>query len=130
MFLIMLCTFVYQVVAYLQIKFCVSSSKQISILRITRVVLYVIAAGGGAGVPLPQSPEEFDMPDNTVRTDGIFMLEQNDLEVHDVIVAYGEFGSIRHGTYQLRSKVIDVAVKVPKTVDADTEVSFAFFEGT
>jgi len=89
----------------------------------------VIAAGGGAGVPLP-SPEELDMPDNTLRTDGIFMLEQNDLELHNIL-GKGNFCSVIRGTYQFRSKVIDVAVKkVRKTVDADTEVSFAFFEGT
>jgi len=55
------------------------------------------------------------------------MLKQNDLELHNNL-GKGNFGSVIRGTYQLRGKVIDVAVKVLKTNDAAGEVSVAFFE--
>jgi len=78
---------------------------------------------GGAVFDEPaQSPKEFEMIYNMVRTDGIFMLKHSDLELGSSL-GKGNFGSVIRGTYRLRGKVIDVAVKVLKANDATAEVS-------
>jgi len=59
---------------------------------------------------------------NMVRTDGLFMLKHSDLDLGSNL-GKGNFGSVMRGTYRLRGKVIDVAVKVLKANDAAAEVS-------
>jgi len=70
----------------------------------------------------PQSPREFEMIYNMVRTDGMFMLKQCDLDLGKNL-GKGNFGSVMRGTYQHHGKAIDVAVKVLKANDATAEVS-------
>jgi len=87
-------------------------------------VLYMTVA---APVALPsQSLKEFEMIYNMVRTDGIFMLKHSDLELQHNL-GKGNFGSVMRGTYRLRGKVIDVAVKVLKANDTAAEVRVVFF---
>jgi len=62
---------------------------------------------------------------NMVRTDGIFMLKHSDLELQNNL-GKGNFGSVMRGTYRLRGKVIDVAVKVLKANDTAAEVRAVF----
>jgi len=50
------------------------------------------------------------------------MLKHSDLELGSNL-GKGNFGSVMRGTYRLRGKVIDVAVKVLKANDAAAEVS-------
>ena len=70
----------------------------------------------------PQSAKEFETIYNMVRTDGIFMLKNSDLDLGNNL-GKGNFGSVMSGTYRLRGKVIEVAVKVLKANDAAAEVS-------
>jgi len=88
------------------------------------VVLYIIAAAE-VWVP-PQSPKEFDTIYNMVRTDGIFMLKRSDLELQHNL-GKGNFGSVMRGSYRLRGKGIDVAVKVLKANDTAAEVRVGCF---
>jgi len=62
---------------------------------------------------------------NMVRTDGIFMLKHSDLELLNNL-GKGNFGSVMRGTYRLRGKVIDVAVKVLRANDTAAEVRVCF----
>jgi len=78
-----------------------------------------------AEIPPLRSPKEFETIYNMVRTDGIFMLKHSDLELQSNL-GKGNFGSVMRGTYRLRGKVIDVAVKVLKANDATAEVSGLF----
>ena len=93
---------------------------------ITRTILCMTAAAPLA-MPL-RSSKEFEMIYNMVRTDGIFMLKHNDLELQHNL-GKGNFGSVIRGTYRLRGKVIDVAVKVLKANDMAAEVRVDFFAG-
>jgi len=70
----------------------------------------------------PQSPRDFEMIYNMVRTDGIFMLKHTDLDLGRNL-GKGNFGSVMSGTYQHHGRVIRVAVKVLKANDAAAEVS-------
>jgi len=77
---------------------------------------------GAHSVPPSQSPKEFDTIYNMVRTDDMFMLKHTDLNLGSNL-GKGNFGSVMRGTYQLRGRVIDVAVKVLKANDDIAEVS-------
>ena len=57
-----------------------------------------------------------------IRTDGMFMLKHNDLELVSTL-GKGNFGSVMHGTYRVHGTVIDVAVKVLKANDTAAEVN-------
>jgi len=84
-----------------------------------------MTAAAPLAMPL-RSSKEFEMIYNMVRTDGIFMLKHNDLELQHNL-GKGNFGSVIRGTYRLRGKVIDVAVKVLKANDMAAEVRVDFF---
>jgi len=86
-----------------------------------------MTAAAPLAMPL-RSSKEFEMIYNMVRTDGIFMLKHNDLELQHNL-GKGNFGSVIRGTYRLRGKVIDVAVKVLKANDMAAEVRVDFFAG-
>jgi len=76
--------------------------------------------------PPPQATKEFETLYNMVRTDDIFMLKRSDLDLGSNL-GKGNFGSVMRGTYRLRGKVIDVAVKVLKANDAAAEVGAVLF---
>ena len=73
----------------------------------------------------PQSPREFEIIYNKVRTDGMFMLHHNDLDLGKNL-GKGNFGSVMSGMYRSHGREINVAVKVLKANDATAEVSSVF----
>jgi hypothetical protein len=69
-----------------------------------------------AAAAISRSTQELEKIYTEVRTDGIFMLKQDDLQLEDKLGA-GNFGSVVRGTYRHRGKTLPVAVKVLKTTD-------------